>query len=411
MGNLYTDYCAGNGKTLMLAFIFMLGAVCGHTQGEFVVRINPVTGEITKTGPAINGVEYIYADDRALNENSGTFFFPSDQPTKSIFQIKLADGSTISSPQSNMLSSYQFDNATGKLYGLDKDAVSDTKFLVEINPITGVSTPSGPTKLESTATYSGGFSTFDETNHRFIFLAPPNILYTLDAADGSVIFSPDLMPGMNRSIVSFAYANKSETLYAMVKDNNDEKFYLSTIDPETGTGTIIGDGFLDAAGNGSAAIDEDGGRYYYLYYDDTAAKYFIASVSLTTGEFLNKAVLPKDDSDDNFFSLKFNRSDQKLYSIHWDAVIVSGVSDVHSTDKRVLIAPNPMTDRSTFYFEKPLDNAGIVIQNPVGQHVKTITSFTGQTLEMFRDGLPGGEYFFQIFEKGELLYSGYFIVN
>jgi hypothetical protein len=398
-----------NKKSIIFAFFLTISAVCSQAQGEFVVQINPETGTIIKTGPPIAGITYIYPDDRALNENSGTFFFPSALPTQSLFQIKLADGSTVSSPPYNDLFFFQFDNSTGKLYGIDRDLVTDTKFLVEINPITGIPTVLGPTVLPGTAVYSGAFSTFDETNHRFIFLAPPTILYTLNATDGSIIFQPNLTLGANQSIVSFVYANTANTLFAMIQDMNLQKFYMATIDLETGVSTPFGNGFTVGRGNGSATIDETNGLYYYMYQSDLG--YFVASTSLSSGEFLNNAQLPAEDGEDNFFSLKFNHLDQNLYSIHWDAVITSNVWQGNVEENGVKISPHPMIDYAVFQFEKPLLDAQMVIYNEIGQVVKTVETFSGETLEITREGLPGGGYFFQVFEKKGLIFSGNFLIK
>ncbi len=69
---------------------------------------------------------------------------------------------------------------------------------------------------------------------------------------------------------------------------------------------------------------------------------------------------------------------------------ITGVQEVEKI--KLNIFPNPFSFQTILYTDKTLVNATITIKNTFGQIVKQIKNISGQTINLFRDGLPEGSY-------------------
>jgi len=84
----------------------------------------------------------------------------------------------------------------------------------------------------------------------------------------------------------------------------------------------------------------------------------------------------------------------------------SALVGTEKTDSKLFVSkiyPNPFNSVVTIQFNKPLDNAELMICNVFGQEVKKITNFSGQEIQLFRDNLPSGIYFLGIKEEFKII--------
>jgi hypothetical protein len=298
--------------------LFSLFSFSTFSQGEYVVEIDRTNGSFTKTGPAIAGITWIYPDDRTFDENTGTFFFPSSQINHCLYSIDVSNGSIISNPIIGNISSFQFDNASNILYGLEQDNANNVKNFISINPVTGTYSQIG-NSLPNSSMFSGGYSTFNKINHTYIFLDFPNILYSINATNGNIILNPNLILASGESIVNFAFDNSANILYGLLQDYNNGNpiYFLVTIDPITGTNTRIGSGTNFGIGGGSSAVDEINQQYIYLYHNGIGG-FEITTLDISTGNVIYHSLINPISGSDNVYSLKYDNNQGKLYSIHWE---------------------------------------------------------------------------------------------
>lgn len=71
---------------------------------------------------------------------------------------------------------------------------------------------------------------------------------------------------------------------------------------------------------------------------------------------------------------------------------------IRSYDKAVLVSvfPNPFSARAVIHADVALHNAQLNIYNQYGQSVRIITAVSGETVEIARESLSSGIYFFEI---------------
>jgi hypothetical protein len=110
---------------LILSFI----SLCAFSQGEFIIKIDRTDGTFVKVGPAIADVTYIYADDRAFDEDSRIFYFTSSLKSHSLYGIKVSDGALLSRPNINYLVYFQFDNVSKKCTRYHRTMIKTKKLL------------------------------------------------------------------------------------------------------------------------------------------------------------------------------------------------------------------------------------------------------------------------------------------
>ncbi|MEP7197795.1 MAG: T9SS type A sorting domain-containing protein [Saprospiraceae bacterium] len=385
--------------TLLLNLFYLFS----YSQGEYVIEINNKNGSFTKTGPAISGITYIYPDDRTYDENTGTFIFPSSLINHSLFSINVSNGSIVNNPIVGNISTFQFDNDSNILYGLEKDNVNNVKNFISINPVTGTYTQIG-NSLPSSSMFSGGFSTFDKINTSYIFLAPPNIIYSINAINGNIISNPALVLASGENIVNFSFNNSTGVLYGLLQDNNIQKFFLVTINTTTGTSTRIGSGTTLGSGNGSSTIDEKNQHFIYMYSSPTAGGYVITTLEMATGNVVNNALIQAYLAQDNFYSLKYDNIQGKFYSIHYETdSLRTSIAEQNNSDNIINIYPNPFSTQTVLQTDNPLHNAILSVDNCFGQTVKQIKNISGQAVILSRDNLSNGVYFVRLIQDNKVI--------
>jgi hypothetical protein len=87
---------------------------------------------------------------------------------------------------------------------------------------------------------------------------------------------------------------------------------------------------------------------------------------------------------------------------------------IEKTDSKLFVSkiyPNPFNSVVTVQFNKPLDNAELIICNIFGQEVKKITNFSGQEIQLSRNNLPSGIYFLGIKEEIKIITLGKLVIS
>ncbi|OFY83875.1 MAG: hypothetical protein A3F72_07700 [Bacteroidetes bacterium RIFCSPLOWO2_12_FULL_35_15] len=382
-----------------------------YSQGEYVVEIDKTNGAFIKTGLAITDITYIYPDDRTYDENTGTFIFASSLVNHSLFSINVSDGSIINNPTINSISLFEFDNTNSKLYGLEQDNATNSKHFVLINPATGTLIQLGDS-IPGSAMYGGGLNTFDEINHSYIFIDPSNILYSINATNGIIIFDPYLSLASSESIANLAFDNSSGILYALLNDYNAQKFFLVTIDPATGINTRIGSGTTHGIGGGSAAIDKVNQHYSYLYSDTDEGGFAITTLDLATGNVVYNSLVQAFTANDNFYSLKYDNVQGKSYAIHWETNTVTQVPKSENSNPYSTIYPNPFKQNAILQFSNSKnENCDIKIYNTLGELILEIGNITTDRVKIEKGTIANGLYFFRIQSDKEIISKGNFIIE
>lgn len=393
-------------KKLTFSLILFYGLFSSfvYAQGEFVVEVNRINGSYIKTGPAIAPIQWVIPQDRTMNENNGTFIFPSSQPTQSIFSIDVSNGSTISNPVFTNLNEFQFDNSASTLYCFYQSGGQKT--FASVDPATAIPTMIG---TPMTAGLFQGFSTYDQNNHRYIFVDPPAFITTINAATGAVLTSPPIVFSSNATLVHMCYNNANDTLYGYFRDNNSSLFYLAWIDQLTGVATSLGQGTNVGSGMGCSAIDEANRQYIFLHNDPSG--YFVVSVDITSGSIISNVQITTPDPLDNFYSLDYDNSQGKLYAIHWDNFIDETNSVAENSLSPVAIYPNPSNGVFNFTVkENDLLDGSIDIYDVFG---KTVFSWRVQHPSTAIDlsGNAAGLYFYKMSDASGPVSTGKIILR
>ena len=89
----------------------------------------------------------------------------------------------------------------------------------------------------------------------------------------------------------------------------------------------------------------------------------------------------------------------------------TSIENQTSTDNFTLF-PNPMTNKATLQFENKLqENCIFMMYNTNGELVRIETDITGKNIEIEKQNLMGGLYFFQVRSESKLLSSGKLVIE
>jgi hypothetical protein len=80
---------------------------------------------------------------------------------------------------------------------------------------------------------------------------------------------------------------------------------------------------------------------------------------------------------------------------------VNDVHDFKAHNLKATIFPNPLNEKATIHFEKPLLNGHIVLFNFEGQIIRELNSIKGNDIEFLRKNLLSGIYFLHVEDNGK----------
>ncbi|HEY0978913.1 MAG TPA: T9SS type A sorting domain-containing protein [Flavobacteriales bacterium] len=198
---------------------------------EYLVSIDPSTGQHTLIS-AIPGVTMIaiLPNYTTFDENNGLYIFRgvNSSSVAKLYSIDVTTGDIVSSPSFPILADpmdnvveLQFDNASGMLYGLHWDDSEQQEYLVTVDPITGQHALVAPIPNVQWITGSPHYTTFDETNGRFIFMGGgPGIgtrLISVDVSTGDIVSSTTfpVLSNPADNVIELHADNSTGTLYAL----------------------------------------------------------------------------------------------------------------------------------------------------------------------------------------------------
>jgi hypothetical protein len=398
----------------ILTVLFNLIYFFSSSQGEYVVEINRTSGAFTEPGPAINGITYVYPNIRAYDETYGKYIFQGGMINPdTLFSIDVNNDSIISNPSfPDNVEQFVFDNSTATLYGLYYDTSISQYFLDTINTTTGAHAHVSTNSIANMGICQG-FYTFDEINHKYLISSANNIL-SINASTGIVIIDTalSLLPGEVFVCASLSFDNSTGILYGLLWDQSiTNKYFLVSIDPSTGVVTKIGSGTALLEQGGSSAIDKANQQYLYLYSSPTLGGFVIATIDITTGNVLYNALVENYTANDNFYSLEYDNIRGKLYSIHWETnkpvnVETKNIGNIAS------VYPNPFNQNATLAFENSKnEKCSLSIYNSIGQLTHTINNIMSDKVEIKRNNLTNGLYFYQLCTDEKIISTGKFTIE
>jgi hypothetical protein len=221
------------------------------------------------------------------------------------------------------------------------NASAQTEYLVKVDATTGVYN-----KIKNlpgvnwiwTAPYN---TTFDEINHRYIFKGSPDQvnwhLYSVDAVSGNIISSPSfpVLTDSADNVIELQFDNSSNILYGLHWDNSENKEYLVSIDPATGSFTkiknLLGVKWIMP---GNTAFDKTNHHYVFKGADDSL-NWYLYTVDATTGNIVSNPPYPASSSASTglVMGLQYDNSLHKYYGLTWD----------DSENKEYLVNVDPTT--------------------------------------------------------------------
>ena len=199
------------------------------------------------------------------------------------------------------------------------------EFVVEIDTATGHFTKTGTSPIPGVAWIQPGDRTYDVAAGEYIFqgfTTPPAHLYFIDISNGTVVSNPVLpLSGASSAIRETQYDNSTGNLYGLNWDNNNQEFYLATVNRITGVHTNVGTqpiAGLTATMQGFTSFDEIHHRYIHLVGKQ------LVTIDASTGLLLYDQMLNLNTMD-YMTSISYNNEQDKLYGVRQE----NGITDVY----------------------------------------------------------------------------------
>lgn len=378
--------------TLLLVSNFLFAQV------EYFVRINPATCSYTIID-SLPGVKWIAGGSAFDKINKRYIFHGQDINLNDyLYSIDAVNGNILSNPQwINYWGLMEFDNATGILYGIHWNVSLANADFVSINPTNLTYTIINQINL----TGLSGDVTFDDINHRFIFIAYDSIgnncLFCIDAITGNIISKPPL----SNTVSGIRFDNSSGTLYGLQWDNSLQTEYFASINIANGNTTIISSIPLVNANHKYSTFDEINKRYTFVWTDSNNTNY-LYSINATDGLVVSNPAFPVFVSPYNLLEFRYDNSSGNLYALHWGPYFDStaGVNE-NNLDNYFLVYPNPAYGGTTVTLQYELPKGEtqgeLILYNTQGAEVKRYkVDDTFNDLLLDNTQLQAGTYFYQL---------------
>lgn len=88
-----------------------------------------------------------------------------------------------------------------------------------------------------------------------------------------------------------------------------------------------------------------------------------------------------------------------------------GLNEFNKRDLETVIFPNPFSKESILQLNENVNNATLSIRNNLGQTIKEIKNISGQKVAIFRDDLPEGIYYFNLYQGPKTIGKGKFVIT
>jgi trimeric autotransporter adhesin len=89
----------------------------------------------------------------------------------------------------------------------------------------------------------------------------------------------------------------------------------------------------------------------------------------------------------------------------------SGIEELTESQNEMLVFPNPFSISTTLQLSNPLQNASLTIYDIFGNEVKRLQNINGRELQLTREGLRSGMYFYNLIDEKGVVGKGKMIVE
>lgn len=358
---------------------------------------------------------WIWPNYTTFDDNKHQYIFKSsrDQINWQLFTVDAITGNIISSPSFPVLSDtldnvieLQYDNSSNTLYGLHWDNSENTEYLVTIDQATGIHTKINKDGLSGVKWVMTGNTTFDKTNHRFVFKGGDDngnwYLYTVDATTGNIISNP-ICPvpsgNLNNNVFGLQYDNSLNKYYGLIQpDYISGETFLVSVDITTGLPTQIG--LVPGLGGiTKATYDEINHRYSAVGHDNSGI-WHLYSIDVNTANIISSPSFPElSSTTNNVIEFEYDNASGILYALRWDPNATdptTGITNNRSGNPFFNLYPNPFSQSSKIVLSKPYREITIFIYNSLGQVIRKQTSYNSSTVDIQRNDLSSGTYFISV---------------
>ena len=202
-------------------------------------------------------------------------------------------------------------------------AKAQSEYLVRVNPASGNYSRINRLPGVNWITIQPKYTAFDEINQRFIFKGADSLynsfLYSIDANTGTILSNPSfpVLDDPADNIIELQYDDSANVLYGLHWDNSENREYFVSINPSTGTHTLIdnlpGVNYIQI-GPTCTTFDKNNHRYFFKGIDFEGFSH-IYTINATTGQILSSPTFPNSLLEDasNF---QYDNSLGKLFGMH-----------------------------------------------------------------------------------------------
>ena len=276
-------------------------------NGRFLTVIDPPTGVGTQISTSSIFDWYVDAAGTAIDPYNNIYYVQvtNDMQTDFwLYGIDLGTGTVVSSallPDPDVIHQMEFNCKDSSLYAIKVVWLPgvNERYLVKINPTTGVTTTISPSSIFDWYVTNGGTTIDPNTNTYYVQVTDNNQsnfwLYGIDLTSGTVTSSA-LLPDPD-VIHQMEFNCKDSSLYAIKVNFSPNQRFLVKIDPSTGVATTLSSSsiFDWYINQGGTTIDPHNNIYYVRVGDNNLLNQSLCGIDLSTGNVVSNAPLPNPD--------------------------------------------------------------------------------------------------------------------
>jgi hypothetical protein len=206
---------------------------------------------------------------------------------------------------------------------------AQAEYFVEFNPYDG--TFKKLKKFHNVNWVYPGHTTYDETHHRYFFCGGPDTkqwyLFTVDALTGDVLDSCDFLNFSNTqdNVLNLQYDHSNDTIYGIHWNDSLKMEYFVTIDPHSGSFSIIKE-IPRVRYVGLQSIIDISRKEYIFFARDTSDNNFLCVIDIRTGDTVK--TLPMSVP---IFKLTYDSEADKLYCVYGPPHVTQQVGIINRT--------------------------------------------------------------------------------
>jgi hypothetical protein len=141
-----------------------------------------------------------------------------------------------------------------------------------------------------------------------------------------------------------------------------------------------------------ATLSESNNRYTF-YMIDTNNDRRLYTVDLGNGAVISNPLFPAGLApQENVIELRYHRGNGTLYGLHWGAPFTAAGLESKGAGIFALY-PNPFSQTTTLFLDKPYANAELILTNITGQIIRKENHSGVSSISLAKAGLAPGVYF------------------